>query len=129
MALVTKEEIWTACEASCPPESFEIPEWDGKAILLRFLTPAEAQEISKAAKQEDPKLAAQIAVRAISDAQGRRVLANADTQAVMDRFKNKPLARIMRRVMEMNALSADEKVVAAIKAELEEEDSDGNPTV
>lgn len=116
MALTNKDDIWQRCESCCPPEPLAIPEWGGEEVLLRFLTPAEAEEISKMAKAGTANLSGVIAVRAISDPQGGRIFANGDAQAVAQKFKNRVLERIVTQAMRMNRIDHDEQGAAELLA-------------
>ena len=126
--LTSKEAIWAETENSCPPVPLPIPEWGNKEVLLRFVTAAEAEEISGMAKKQVPNLAGIIAVRVLSDERGGRLFTNGDAQAVAVKLKNKVLRRIVAESLAMNALEDDEEEQTAAQIEAELAGEAENPT-
>lgn len=117
--LTSKDAILGACAAFDKPVPLEIPEW-GECVLLRHMSAAEAAEVGRI----EGRKAGAIAARVLADAEGRRLFADDDAEALEARIQNTPMERIVREALAMNVLDRD--VEADVEAEL---DGDAqNPT-
>ena len=114
----------TSFEAACrlAPIALAVPEIGG-LVYLRHLSAREAQDVGKLAKAEHLNFWALLAVRALSDADGRPLFETKDVVAVAD-LPNRIVQRIGKAALDMNALSEEgqEEVEAELEGQAE------NPT-